>query len=182
LGNLGKGFPGYLHDTRPTTSAGVPQDAWSDFIIDLARFERAFSEVYDGVGIEGGAMPDTEEPRAVLTGRNRQGRLVPAASLRLLTFQYPVHDYFDAARHGRHPELLAPAETFLAINRRNYVVTVIELSAAQYALLSALLEGRTISQALRRAGASPDQRQHLIASIESWANQGFFAGRQPCTT
>jgi hypothetical protein len=179
LGNLGKGFPAYLHDTRPTGSAEVAQDAWSDFIIDLARYERAFSEVYDGPGIERGPTPDTEELRALLTRRKRQGRLMPAPSLRLLASQYPVHDYFDAARHGRQPELPAPAETYLAMNRRDYVVTVIEISAAQHALLSALVEGRTISQALRRAGASsPEQRQHLIASVESWAEQGFFSGAQ----
>jgi hypothetical protein len=175
LGNLGKGFPDYLRDTRPAGSAEGHQETWPHFIIDLARFERAFSEVYDGPGIEGVMMSSAE---ALQTGRNRRVRLAPAASLRLLTFQYPVHAYFDAARHGRKPELPAPAETFLAMNRRNYVVTVIELSPAQYALLSDLLEGRTVGQSLRRAGASSGQQPQLIACIESWSKQGFFCGTQ----
>jgi hypothetical protein len=178
LGNLGKGFPDYLRDTRPPGSAEGQQETWPHFIIDLARFERAFSEVYDGPGIEGVPMSGAEALQTPGTERDRQVRLAPAASLRLLTFQYPVHAYFDAARHGREAELPAPAETFLAMNRRNYVVTVVELSAAQYALLSDLLEGRTIGQSLRRAGAEPHQQPQLIACIESWSKQGFFCGTQ----
>lgn len=175
LANLGKGFPGYLHDTRPAESAEGKEEAWPDFIIDLARFERAFSEVYDGPGVEGGAVLSAEGLWTLLTDQDWQVRLAPAESLRLLTFQYPVHDYFDAARHGREPELPAPAETFLAMNRRNYVVTTIELSATQHALLSGLLEGQTVGQSLQRAGASlPDERQQLIACIEKWSTQGFF--------
>jgi hypothetical protein len=177
LGNLGKGFADYLRDTRPAASAEGQQETWPHFIIDLARFERAFSEVYDGPGVEGVPTQGAETLQTLRTKRNRQVRLAPAASLRLLTFQYPVHVYFDAARRGREAELPAPAETFLAMNRRDYVVTVVELSPAQYALLSDLLEGRTVGQSLRRADASPDQQQQLIACIESWSKQGFFAAR-----
>jgi hypothetical protein len=175
LADLGKGFPDYLHDTRPAESAEEKEEAWPDFIIDLARFERAFSEVYDGPGVEGTPMLSAEGLRTLLTDQDLHVRVTPAASLRLLTFRYPVHDYFHAARHGQEPELPAPAETFLAMNRRDYVVTTIELSATQHALLSGLLEGRTVDESLRRAGASlPDQRQRLIACIEEWSKQGFF--------
>jgi hypothetical protein len=175
LANLGKGFPGYLQDTRPAEGVEGKAETWPDFIIDLARFERAFSEVFDGPGVEGGLMLSAEGLRTLLTDRDRHVRLAPAVSLRLLTFQYPVHDYFHAARRGQEPELPAPAETFLAMNRRDYVVTTIELSAAQHALLSGLLEGQTIDQSLRRAGASlPDEQQQLIACVEKWSKQGFF--------
>jgi hypothetical protein len=175
LADLGKGFPGYLHDTRPAEGAEEKEEAWPDFIIDLARFERAFSEVYDGPGVEGTPMLSAEGLRTLLTDQDLHVRVTPAVSLRLLTFRYPVHDYFHAARHGQEPELPAPAETFLAMNRRDYVVTTIELSATQHALLSGLLEGQTVGQSLRRAGASlPDQRQQLIACIETWSKQGFF--------
>jgi hypothetical protein len=175
LADLGKGFPDYLHDTRPAESTEGKEEAWPGFIIDLARFERAFSEVYDGPGVEGDPMLSAEGLRTLLTGRDRHARLAPAVSLRLLTFRYPVHGYFHAARHGREPEFPAPAETFLAMNRRDYVVTTLELSATQHALLRGLLEGQTVDQSLRRAGASlPDQRAQLIVSIEKWSKQGFF--------
>jgi hypothetical protein len=175
LADLGKGFPGYLHDTRPAEGVEEKVEAWPDFIIDLARFERAFSEVYDGPGGEGGPVPNAQSLRTLLADREPDVRLAPAASLRLLTFRYPVHDYFHAARRGHQPELPVPVETFLAMNRRDYVVTTIELSATQHALLSGLLEGQTVGQSLRRAGTSlPDQRQQLIACIEQWWKQGFF--------
>ncbi len=178
LANLGKGFPGYLHDTRPAGSPERKEETWPDFIIDLARFERAFSEVYDGAGAERGPMLSPQGLRTLLAGSDRQVRLMPTPSLRLLAFRYPVHDYFDAARRGREAELPAPAETFVAMNRRDYVVTVVELSPAQYALLSELLEGRTVGQSLRRAAVASDQQQQLIACIESWSKQGFFCGTQ----
>ena len=120
-------------------------------------------------------MLSAEGLRTLLTDQGLEVPLAPAASLRLLTFRYPVHDYFDAARRGKEPELPAPAETFLAMNRRDYVVTTIELSATQHALLSGLLEGETLGQSLRRAGASlPEEREQLIACIEKWSEQGFF--------
>jgi len=174
LADLGKGFPGYLHDTRPAERP--EEEAWPDFIIDLARYERAFSEAYDGPGVEGCPMLTAEGLRTLLlTSRDRQVRLAPAVSLRLLTFRFPIHHYFHAARRGQEPELPAPAETFLAMNRRDYVVTTIELSAMQHALLSGLLEGQTVGESLQRAGASlPHQRQQLIACMEKWSEQGFF--------
>ena len=178
LGHLGKGFPGYLHDTRPAAGsegAEGKDEAWPDFIIDLARFERAFSEVFDGPGVEGTPMLSAERLRTLLTDRDLQVRLAPAASLRLLTFRYPVHDYFHAARRDQEPELPAPAETFLAMNRRDYVVTTSELSVTQHALLSGLLEGQTVGQSLQRARASSaDEREGLIACLETWSTQGFF--------
>ena len=178
LANLGKGFPSYLHDTRPAERPEEKEEAWPDFIIDLARYERAFAEAFDGPGVEGAPMLSAEGLRTLLTSltsRDRQVRLAPAVSLRALTFHYPIHQYFHAVRHGQEAELPAPAETFLAMNRRDYVVTTIELSAMQHALLSGLLEGQTVGQSLQRAGASlSHQRQQLIASMEKWSEQGFF--------
>lgn len=175
LAHLGQGFPGYLQDTRLDASAAGDEETWPDFIIDLARFERAFSEVFDGPGAEGYAMLSAQGLRALLTSRGRDVRLTPAASLQLMTFRYPVHDYFDAARRDQEAELPAPLETRLAMNRRDYVVTMIELSAAQHALLGGLLAGETIGQSLQRAGAtSPDQQHDLIVAMEAWSEQGFF--------
>ena len=180
LANLGRSFPDYLRDTRPAESVEGTEEAWPDFIIDLARYERAFSEVYDGPGVEGGPLLSAEGLRTLLAERDLQVRLTPAASLRLLTFRYPVHDYFHAVRRRQEPELPAPAETFLAMNRRDYVVTTIELSVTQHALLSGLLEGQTIGQSLQRA-SPPDQQQQLIASIETWSKQGFFRSGEHVT-
>jgi len=91
--------------------------------------------------------------RTLLTNRVRRVRLVPAASLRLATFCYRVHDSFHTARKGETPPWPATAETFLAIIRRDYVVAAIELSATQHALLSGLLEGQMVGRSLRRVVA-----------------------------
>ena len=67
LNELGRHFPGYLQETRPTAheadaesvpagSAGSQQGSmedWPDFLVDLARLEWAIYDVFDGVGVEG---------------------------------------------------------------------------------------------------------------------------------
>src|SRR6266436_3375706 len=67
LNELGRHFPHYLQETRPTTDNGESESAsadsadnqpalaedWPDFLIDLAQLEWAIYDVFDGVGVEG---------------------------------------------------------------------------------------------------------------------------------
>src|SRR5258708_989599 len=67
LNELGRHFPPYLQQTRPSAhdldSESTHQDSavgdgallenWPDFLIDLARLEWAIYEVFDGPGVEG---------------------------------------------------------------------------------------------------------------------------------
>ena len=68
---------------------------WPDFLIDLAHVERAFAEVYDGDGSE----------------------------IRLRT-TYPVASYLQAVRRGEDPPMPAPSPSVVAVNRRDWVVTL----------------------------------------------------------
>src|SRR6266508_5931262 len=47
LFRLTEGFADHLEATRPDGG-----EAWPDFVIDLARLERTFLEVYEGPGVE----------------------------------------------------------------------------------------------------------------------------------
>lgn len=93
LNALGARWPEHLEATRPEG------EQWPDFLVDLARVERTFHEVYDGEGEEG----------AVLRTR------------------YPLAGYLAAVRRGEDPPLPAPKTSTVAVERRGWVVTLSEL-------------------------------------------------------
>jgi hypothetical protein len=142
LNALGARWPEHLEATRPQ------DERWPAFVVDLARLELAFHEVYDGEGVEG------EPP---LRGEDlRDGALRAAPCLRLLRARYPVSGYLGAVRRGEEPPLPAPRATYVAVTRRDFAVTLTELDAPDYAALERLTRGEPIDEPelLRRFAAA----------------------------
>ena len=84
-------------------------------------------------------------------------------------------------RRHEDPDLPEPAETFLAVTRRHYVVRHYELSRPAYRLLHALLAGESVGEAIGRAveAAGPDLDRladNLRTWFHDWAAEGFFRG------
>ena len=180
LHNLAKNFPRFLEETRPGAGASPGErEVWPDFIIDLATLERAFIETYDGPGVEGQAIMNAGQALSISSDRLHQVRLVAVPCLRLSAFRYPVLTYFNAVREKKGPVLPAPSNTFLAINRMNYMVRFVELSSIQYSLLRGLVAGLPISRALTRAADDDGHDPELLASklrtwLRDWLQSGFF--------
>jgi hypothetical protein len=159
LTELGAGFPDHLEATRPEGD-----ELWPEFVVDLARLERAFHEVYEGEGTEG------EEPPG------HGAVLEPAPCLRLLRSRFPVGDYLLAARRGEAPELPPPRDTWIALARRDYVVTVTELDEPGHAVLEALLAGASAEQAAQAADLASEE---MRLRMRDWAGRGFFRAVRP---
>jgi len=182
LRDLGKDFAVFLEQTRP--DAGAPageRETWPDFIIDLARFERAFIETYDGLGTEGRRLADHRLVDAIGFDQVAGLRLEPVPCLRLLSFRYPVADYFRASRAQESPQWPAPQPSFVAMSRSDYVVGFVELSPVQYFTLSGLRAGlpaaEGASQAAGRIGhAGEVSIIELRAWVRDWLDLGFFFG------
>jgi hypothetical protein len=180
LFHLGTNFPRFLAETRPDRDGeGSAAPNWPDFLIDLATLELTFNEVFDGPGVEGEPLLDADQLRAIAPERLLEARLVGVPCLRLLALRYPVHGYFSAVRRHEDPDPPGPAETCLAVTRRRYVVRHYELSRPAYELLSALLAGAPVGQAISRAveAAGPDLDRlanTLRAWFHDWAAEGFF--------
>lgn len=150
LQRLGEGFADHLAATRPDAD-GAPE-AWPQMMIDLARLERTFAEVYDGPGMEGEGSPEPPADRdATVTAE-------PAPCLRLVHSSFPAGPYLDAVRRGEDPELPAPEESYLAVSRRDYVVTLTVLDPAEFALLGRLVRGMPAAW----------------SEVRRWAAAGFF--------
>ena len=95
------------------------------------------------------------------------------------TLHFPVHQYFTAVRRHENPDLPGPAETHLAVTRRNFVVRHYELSRPAYQMLSALLAGASLEEALAEVMAAAefdlDQLSNSLWTwFRDWAAEGFF--------
>lgn len=183
LNRLGENFPNHLARTRP--DAAAPRDAresWPDFIIELATLELAFLEVYDGLGIEGQLLPDGRIIRALPVEHVLALRPMPASCLRLFAFRYPVGPYFLAVRRKEKPQLPEPAESFVAMTRRNYRVVLHELTSSQYAFLEALdghhIVGEALNSEFPSTGSIEKLRETVRGWLCDWANAGFFSSAE----
>jgi hypothetical protein len=174
LDQLADRFVQFLEETRPDAT----EASWPDFIIDLARFEWAIDDVFDGPGVENEQLLTAEQLQAIPPQRWSDARLVPVVCLRPLAFKYPVNDYYTAFRRDEKPPLPEPAETFTALSRRDYIVRRYKLSRLQYVLLSALAAGDSVGDAIAQCAESCDDLDSLAADLQDWfrlwAADGFF--------
>jgi hypothetical protein len=168
VSQLDESLAGYLAAEWPGRGAvsarmGMPLD----FVVDLARLERMFHQIYDGPGNEG-EDHDAREAQE-LADRRSDTVLRPAPSFRLFASRFPVGAYLSAVRRGERPPPPATAVTFLALNRRAFAVTIRELDQEQFAILKVLVGGARVGDALRTV--APDRARRWLAH---WVEEGFF--------
>ncbi len=177
LFRLGERFANHLERTRPDRDRPPAQrEPWVDLLIDLARFERIFAEIYHGPGTETGPVlrpadlpADTDPAWPGLTLR-------PAPCLRLVTTRYPVHAYATAIARGGQPQPPRAQLAVLAVHRRAYAVLVAELTPPAGRLLAALLDGETVAAAATTVGIPPAAAHPWI---RGWVEVGLFTACAP---
>jgi hypothetical protein len=184
LDRLGDRFAQFLEETR-SADAGEPP-AWPEMLADLARFEHAIARVFDGPGLEGEPPFSVEALQALGAERLASARLIPAPSLRLLMFRFPVNDLYTAARRAEGEDQLefpASGIEHVALCRREFIVRRYPLSALEHALLDAIVGGTTVGEALSVAAECAVPGEDLGALIErsfaAWTAAGFFRGVAP---
>jgi putative DNA-binding protein len=180
LTDLGRSFPEYLARSRPANENEDGAPDWADFLIDLARLERMYSEVFDGPGMEAQSPLSPDDIRAMSPEEWLTARLVPAPCLRLATFRFPVHEYASAVRHQQESQPPDANATHLAITRRDYIVRRAALNELEFNILSTLVEGGTVSEALEEAMAMCSESVDNLADelsrwFRNWSAAGYFA-------
>lgn len=171
LADLGAGFADHLAATRPDGD-----ELWPEFVVELARLERAFLEVYDGHGAEGEQIASERELPAQPTSAWLAATVDPVPCLRLTRARFPVGAYLRAVRAGEEPELPPPADSRLALCRQDYVVTFADLDEPGDAGLQALLGGASVGEAAARAALDPEE---MWRRVREWAGLGFFRALHP---
>lgn len=183
LNSLGANLAKYLAESRLHERAAPlgSGPTWPDFVIELATFERALRDVFDGPGSEGTAGLNVAELAAIPAESWGELRFVAARCLRLARFEHPVHTYWAALKSGEQGADPPPKATYLAISRRDYVVERHELSPTQFALVERLIGGHSLGQAIAGAAELPGidwlaLEQELPHWFAQWTAAGFFAG------
>lgn len=179
LATLGHRFDSYLEETRPDRNddgEGSEPD-FADFVIELARLEQTYSDVFDGPGPEQSTTLEATDLEGLTAEVFVQSRLKLHPSVRLLPFQFPVHEYATAVRKGLTATVSPPRGVYLAVTRRDYLVRRYEVTAAQYRVLSALRDGMTIGAALEAAWdvSDPIQPHEIRNWFQMWSAAPFFA-------
>lgn len=171
LARLGDRFPEYLAQTRPPRESSAPD--WADLLVDIARLELAIQEVFDGPGPEELPAARWEELSPLPFSTLARLQLTPNPSLRLVTFRFPLHDYFADLRAQRSAEPPPAATSTLALWRRNFLVRRLPLGTRSAALLGAILAGGRLEAVLGAQAVAPDE---LAEWFQTWAAAGFFVG------
>lgn len=151
-------------------------EPWAPFAADLARLEWAVVEV---IHAPSDAGLSTEALAAIPAERWPTARLVPSRTLRLLSFDYPVNDYFQAFRDGLLPALPERRSSATAVCRKGLPVTRTALEPDAASLLEDLLAGSPLDSAVRelerRAREPAGVAQKLPAWLGAWVASGFFS-------
>jgi len=141
------------------------------FEADLARLEWSIVEVVHApldtpLSMERLAeMPAEAWPAA---------RLTAARALRIVQTRFPVNDYFQAFRDGRDPARPEPAAAATAVYRGSWTVWRMGLTPPMLAILTALVAGEPLEQALGHAGDAPPEQ--VMAWFREWVSSGLFVG------
>ena len=174
LYDLGRRFPSYLEESRPDRdAASVEREAWVEFMIDLATFERQLFVMFDAPGHEGKPFAEAATPDGQL-------RLQPCFVLG--SYRFPVAVYYHEVRKGHDPKLPPLETSFVALVRTDYLTRTILLSQTHYLFLKAMEGGSTVDDAL---GAVSDQLSIPLGEVRRswmaedgvrrrWIETGFF--------
>jgi hypothetical protein len=171
LNELGRRFPDYLQETRPDVvrEEGEP---WVEFIIQLARFEYTLSLIFD-------ATCDEEARPANETTPDENLRLNPL--LRLFHHPYPVCRYYLEVTRKKEPELPLPEDSYCAVARNNYGLSLLEIKPAQYHFLETLARENSVARAkehfVSRYGFDHARLDNAWGMWrETFITAGFFRG------
>ena len=169
LNAYGRGMAEFCHG-RP--------EPWAAFASDLSRLEWALVEAVHAP-LSAGLAPDALS--SIPASRWHTARLVPSLTLRVLRFDYPVNEYFQAFRGERAPVIPEPRASATAVYRRGLTLWRMDLAAAAALLLQDLVAGVPLASAvsaLERRTCDPAARDGLVqalpAWLATWVSSGFF--------
>jgi len=184
--NLGSRLESWLHK-HPRYAPGRLQLA-----LDMIRLEWAEIETFDSAS----EPPVTAAALAASHPAKLRLRLQPF--IRLLDLHYPVDDLLLAIKHDASTNVasnamqerqkrkkvsavarLKPTSVYLAIHRLENTVYFRRLDREEFAILSALSEGRTLERAIVSAFRSskipvPERAALVAAWFQHWASLGWF--------
>ena len=131
LNDLGQKFPDYLK----TSSTEEKTDDWQLFIIDLAKYERTYAEVFNGKGHENLESKDIFSSNPI--------QLSPA--IRLEEFVFPVLEFIHQYRENNNSKFPNRKTTQYVFTRQDYTVSAFEFDNDEFQTLKNLLNSNIVT-------------------------------------
>jgi hypothetical protein len=141
------------------------------FASDLARLEWAMVEVVHAK--EPMPLP-VAELEALSPDQWPTVRLSPSPTLRFLEFAHPVNRHLQDIREGRAASVPSPSWSATAVYRQRYVIWRMDFTRAMADVLSALIDGRTLGEALDALESHAIVEGDVMAWFRAWVSSGFF--------
>lgn len=143
------------------------------FLSDLARLEWAMVEVLHAAEAPALSLATLQRKEQADWGAIR---LVPTPSLQVLDTSYPVNRYLQAFREGQTPEIPTPEASWTAVYRVRFRIWRMDLTPPMASVLTALLAGRSLEEALETLSAFPGTSpQEVMIWFREWVEGHFFA-------
>jgi hypothetical protein len=145
------------------------------FVADLTALEWAIVEVIHAAS----EPPLTPEGLREVPADGWGGvRLAATPALALLRFDYPVNEYFQAVRDDESPEIPAASPSATVVYRSGPTVWRMDLTEPMFDVLSALVAGDTLAEALGRAeaGLAGVDESEVAARVTTWFREWVAHG------
>jgi len=167
LFDLGAGFPRFLDQTKPTNSeAQSEMGALLDLPAEIARLERARTEVMRARGVEEEPAPPAFSPFEIFTS---DLKVQATPCLRLLELKFSLADFFDGDTDQEQPPQPEQRRSVVAIGRFDYRIHVKEIEPWQFAFLKACDSPSSAHMAAGRAAdESGTEPAVLLAQLVLW--------------
>lgn len=153
-------------------------EAWASFAADLARLEWALVEVVHEP-VDPPLAPDALAK--IPAARWQTARLRPSRGLRLLGFDYPVNDFFQAFRDELDPKRPEPAPTTTVVYRQGLTLWRMGVEPHAALLLEDLVSGVPLAPAIaalesrsQASGTTTELARLLPQWLGAWVQNGFF--------
>lgn len=179
LFDLGADFADFMQKTQnPRVAQAKAEDLAMTLPIDLARLERARTEVTRARGLEKKSPSVSLEPMAFLTGYDL--KIEGSPCLRLVNLSFPLIDLLEAIdREVENPTIPEPRSCFVAITRIRYRVNMSEIEPWQYFFLkSAATTSSPYDCAVKSSQESGKSLDYILAELLLWLplalNSGFL--------
>jgi hypothetical protein len=146
------------------------------FAADLAALEWALVEVLHAPSAE---KLDLAQLATVAPQQWAGARFRPSTTVRVLTFDYPVNDFFQAFRNDQGPAVPPASWSATAVFRDGTTIWRMNLSRAMHVLLTALSGGTPLGSALdmlvQAEKISDEEGAQVMVWFRDWVRHGFFA-------
>ena len=168
LYDLGKGFANFLEQTQANN---VDQaDSSLQLPLELARLERKRTEVTRAKGLEQQNPINTFGfgPMAHMFMPNL--RIKAASSLRLIKLSYPLIEFIRAIDLGSEkPDIPQPKQSFVAITRVEYRVSMRYIEAWQFYFLEAAERHHSVNACAEYAAQQSDKgKDEILQELMFW--------------